>query len=601
MPGRYFNYYQILLARCGVVMFRLNNKSLVLTSSIVLAVLFVIVIGIIETISYSSLKKGAISEITQVGETLSYQMEAGEALLVAAHDIVSRGETGETDSTMQYFKLQLDQMVKNKMVTNAYVYMPEILNENGAKVIVAMQTNEALASSGLGPGDKYEMNESFAQTFQDTIDKGSALSSIVRDEYGVWISYLTSIRNADGQLLGVFGVDVDYKLVEERLNQLLWMSISIAALFSAIAIVIAVALIRWALKPLKRLSEVASQAAQGDLTVSVPVKGGNEIAQVSSAFNEMIGSLRGLTGSIRTTSGEVSASALHMQQSAEQTSRATEDVTTAIQEVASGSDTQLQSFQECQRAMNEMTIGIQRIAESAATVSELATDTNQLASEGETVIARTLQQMQTIETNVSSTVSTLQELKEQSDKISGILAMIGDVANQTNLLALNASIEAARAGEHGKGFAVVAHEIRKLAERSKESSSEIEKILHSIGSYAEAAVGAMEKSVSAAREGSGISAEAGSSFRAIVDSIRDVSTQVQEVSAASEQMSAGSEQIAASLDELEGITSANAGNSQRVAAASEEQLASMQEVASSADQLRNLATSLTEAVGRFKA
>ncbi len=582
-------------------MFKLKNKSLVVTSSIVLSLLFVIVIGIIETISYTSLKKGAISEISQIGKTLSYQMEAGEPLLIAAHELVAKGEKGENNETMQFLKLQLDQMVKNKIVTNAYVYMPEIREEDGKEIIVAMQTNDALAQAGLGPGDQYEMGEEFSKTYHEALDSGSATSPVVRDEYGVWMSYLTSIRNQEGELLGVFGVDVDYTLIEERLSQLLWMSVSIAALFSAIAILIAVVLIRLAIKPLKRLAEVAAAAAQGDLTSSVPVSGNNEIAQVATAFNEMIVSLRSLTGSIRTTSNEVASSAFHMQQSAEQTSRATEEVTTAIQEVASGSETQLQSFQECQRAMNEMTIGIQRIAESASSVSELAADTNVLASEGETVINRTLEQMKAIESNVSDTVVTLRELKDQSDNISGILAMIGDVANQTNLLALNASIEAARAGEHGKGFAVVAHEIRKLAERSKESSDEIGTILHKIGTYAEAAVGSMEHSMSAARIGSDISSQAGISFRSIVESIRDVSTQVQEVSAASEQMSAGSEQIAASLDELEGITSANAGNSQRVAAASEQQLASMQEVASSADQLRSLAASLTEATGRFKA
>ncbi|MNZ98916.1 Methyl-accepting chemotaxis protein McpB [compost metagenome] len=250
--------------------------------------------------------------------------------------------------------------------------------------------------------------------------------------------------------------------------------------------------------------------------------------------------------------------------------------------------------------MNEMTIGIQRIAESASTAAELSSQTNQLATEGEAVISQTLLQMQAVASHVTTTFSTLHELKEENDKISEMLALIGDVANQTNLLALNASIEAARAGEHGKGFAVVAHEIRKLAERSKESSEQIAELLHSIGAHTDDAVTAMESSMEAAQAGTSVTNQAGEAFRSIVTSIRDVSSQVQEVSAATEQMSAGSEQIAASLDSLEGITSTTAGNSQRVAASSEEQLASMQEVASSSEQLRNLAASLNEAVGHFK-
>lgn len=578
---------------------RMKERSLVFTSSILLALLLVLIIGVTEYLSYNAQKKSYLAEIERIGESLSYQIEAGHDLLTFGFNEVTAGRETKNE-TFELLKRQLDVMTKNDIVTNAYVYMPDIIERDGKEFMVMMQSNEALQAAGLGAGDEYEMNADFAADMHEALEKGSALTDVFTDEYGEWISYLIQIKDPGGKLIGIFGMDVDFKQINEALRTMLWESVTIAAILSLIAIVIIVTLIRLALKPLKRLAHVSSLAAKGDLTLAVPVKGGNEIAQVSLAFNEMIASLRQLTSNIRTTSDEVAGSAYNMQQSAEQTSRATEEVTEAIQEVASGSDTQLQSFQECQRAMTEMTIGIQRIAESTSSVSELAADTTALASEGEAVIDQTLQQMQAIESNVIATVSTLHELKEQSDHIGSILALISDVANQTNLLALNASIEAARAGEHGKGFAVVAHEIRKLAERSKESSEQIAAILHSIGSHTSTAVSSMEQSVEAARIGSSITSHAGESFRSIVTSIRDVSSQVQEVSAASEQMSAGSEQIAASLDELEGITANAAGNSQRVAAASEEQLASMQEVASSAEQLRNLAASLNEAIGRFK-
>ncbi|MGG1634652.1 methyl-accepting chemotaxis protein [Paenibacillus sp. FSL K6-3182] len=580
-------------------MFRIKDRSLVVTSSIVLAILLVIVISVTEYLSYSSQKKSYLDEIERIGQTLGYQIEAGHDLVTFGYNEVSAGRD-TNNATFKMLKLQLDVMIKNDIVANAYVYMPEVIERDGKKFIKMMQSNESLSAAGLGPGDEYEMSDEFAGKIDDALNEGSALTEVVTDEYGQWISYLARVKDPSGKLIGIFGIDVDFKQIDDALNLMFWKSIGIAALLAFIAILIIVVLVRMTLKPLKRLAEVSSLAAKGDLTLAVAVKGGNEIAQVSIAFNEMIASLRQLTGSIRITSDEVAGSAFNMQQSAEQTSRATEEVTEAIQEVASGSETQLQSLQECQRAMTEMTIGIQRIAESTSSVSDLAADTTAMATEGETVIDQTLHQMNTIESNVVETVTTLHELKEQSDKIGGILALIGDVANQTNLLALNASIEAARAGEHGKGFAVVAHEIRKLAERSKESSEQIGTILHSIGSYAATAVSSMEQSVEAARFGSNISAQAGESFRSIVTSIRDVSSQVQEVSAASEQMSAGSEQIAASLDALEGITANSAGNSQRVAAASEEQLASMQEVASSSEQLRNLASTLNEAISRFK-
>lgn len=180
------------------------------------------------------------------------------------------------------------------------------------------------------------------------------------------------------------------------------------------------------------------------------------------------------------------------------------------------------------------------------------------------------------------------------------MALIADVANQTNLLALNASIEAARAGEHGRGFAVVAQEIRKLAERSRASSDQIDVILQGIGTRTAEAVESLELSMTHAQTGTVIASEAGDSFSSIVEAIRQVSGQVQEVSAASQQMSASSEEIAASLQELERIAAVSSQHSERVAASSEEQLAAMQEVASASEQLRELAGGLNVTIGRFR-
>ncbi|GKU77662.1 methyl-accepting chemotaxis protein [Paenibacillus sp. L3-i20] len=580
-------------------MFNLKNKSLVLTSSIIITVILMVLISSTQILSYSFQKKTLMDEIRHTGETLGYQLEFD-------YEFISRGYkellTTKTSKAAMFsvMKNKFDAMTRNDRITNAVLYIPDFIVKDGKKHIMILQSSEDMTANGFGIGEMYEMSAEFEQTIRIALEKGESWSDVYEDKMGSWISYFKLIVNEKGDPVGVFSIDFNYNQVDNELSAMVKESIIIASALAIVAIAIVIILIRFALMPLKRLVEVADLAAAGDLTLAVPVRNSNEIGKVSASFNAMIANLRTLSKDIRSSSEEVSNSAYHMQQSAEQTSKATEEVTEAIQEVASGSETQLQSFQECQRAMGEMAIGIGRIAESTSSVSELAAETNELASEGEAVIEQTLHQMQEVESNIEATVVALQELKNQSDQIGNILVLISDVANQTNLLALNASIEAARAGEHGKGFAVVAVEIRKLAERSKDSSQQIGQILNTISSRTTEAVGAMEQSVSAARTGSNVSNQAGESFRTIMESIKHVASQVQEVSAAAQQMSAGSEQIAASLDELEHIAQSASANSQRVAAASEEQLASMQEVASSSVQLRSLATSLKEAVGRFK-
>jgi len=167
-------------------------------------------------------------------------------------------------------------------------------------------------------------------------------------------------------------------------------------------------------------------------------------------------------------------------------------------------------------------------------------------------------------------------------------------------LALNAAIEAARAGEQGRGFAVVAEEVRKLAEQSSTSATQIATLIGNIKQGTDDAVAVMEKGKGEVAAGVQAVNLAGNSFRTIVDEVNTVVDQIQLVTAASQQMALGTNEAVQSVESIGVIVQETAASSEEVAAASEEQAATMVSVSQSAEALARLGERLLSAVAKFK-
>ncbi|MCR8642436.1 methyl-accepting chemotaxis protein [Paenibacillus sp. N1-5-1-14] len=577
----------------------IKRQSLVLSCSIVLSILLIAVVSVISLVTYNSTVNEVYRKFNDVGNKLRDVAQANVNLIEKTAPAMIAGQK-PPEEQMSLMKMLLSGTTDDYLVENAYYLLAEYRQEGDKHYYRYLQASESLKKLDIEAGSEYEDHGSFSQAYAKALGGEAGLTDVFADEYGEWLTYLGPIKDANDKVVGVYGIDFNYHLVQQRMTELIWKTIGLSAGAILISILVVVVLLLTALKPLQLMAARAKEAAMGDLTVHVPITTENEIGQAGIAFNEMITNLRELAIQIGETSSEVASSSLHLKETASQAEAATNEIAHSISLVAVGAESQLISSNECQRAMTEMAIGIQRIAESSSVVSELAMDTADLAVNGEGVMEHTVKQMGTIEEHVGSATDAMRELNESSKRIVDILAHIADIANQTNLLALNASIEAARAGEHGKGFAVVAQEIRKLAERSKTSSGEISTILSEIGERSQTVARSLTVSVEEAREGTKLANASGESFRSILESVKQVSSQVQEVSAAAEQMSAGSEEIAASLEGLESTAQLSAANAQEVAAASEEQLASVEGVAGASQQLNILATQLNGAVMRFK-
>lgn len=358
-------------------------------------------------------------------------------------------------------------------------------------------------------------------------------------------------------------------------------------------------LVKSIIAPLARLREQAETISKGDLTQPIDIRINDEIGQLGHSFNEMQTSLKTLIQNVEQSVELVASSAAQLSASAEQTSLANEQVATSIQEVAHNAEVQTDSVDSTSRYLAEVTDNVQEIASNVTSISNLSDQSTKEAEDGSVTMTNTVNQMTAIHKAVLESNSITQSLHERSKEVRSILSVITEISEQTNLLALNAAIEAARAGEHGKGFAVVADEVRKLAEQSQTSATEIQTIVEGIQADTASSVDIMSTITDNVQNGVDVSKEAIEKFNHILMSMRDITPELEGLSETADHTSAAVQQVLASTNQIAGSAQSNAATSEEVAAASEEQLASMEEITRSADSLARMADDLKHLIGRF--
>ncbi|MCM3722833.1 methyl-accepting chemotaxis protein [Solibacillus isronensis] len=377
--------------------------------------------------------------------------------------------------------------------------------------------------------------------------------------------------------------------------------ITIAVIGTLIAVALAIYITLSITRPLRRLTNTANVIANGDLREEdIHVKSKDEIRDLATAFNAMKANLASLISNVSLNVSSTTAASEQLASSTDEVSAASADIAKRVETVAEGGSNAAAIGNDCAVAMDETAQGVSRIAEAAQVLNSHAMDMQTIAGEGGHTLQTAEQQMSVIQQSSYETKEKIKQLSRQSAEIENITKVITDITDQTNLLALNAAIEAARAGEHGKGFAVVADEVRKLAEQSKSSASQIAGLTSTI----QADTREVEESVNATAQnvdqGVIYLQNAQVSFNHIVGSITEMTSQIQEVSASSEQISASTEEVAASIAEMAHAANGAAGEIGIVLSAVEEQTATMQEINAVAQSLSVGAVGVQEQINEFK-
>lgn len=312
---------------------------------------------------------------------------------------------------------------------------------------------------------------------------------------------------------------------------------------------------------------MASKIASGDLAYTVENREQDEIGQLLDALLSMQRNLRTMISQISEATTSLESSAKQVYTACDRSNENIKQQQSEISLVAT--------------AMNEMSATVNEVAKNAEETATSAATSNSDASHGNEVVGSTITSINEVEAGVKQAAETIQKVGDDSENISTILDVIKEIAEQTNLLALNAAIEAARAGDKGRGFAVVADEVRVLAQRTQDSTHEIEEMIMQLQTGAKKAVVAMEAGEKAVIKSVEHAGEAGIALQKITQAVEKISDMNTQIASASVEQASVAEEMNQNLTKAHTLSDENATLIQQTYINSEE-------LSTMATQLKNL-------------
>ena len=472
----------------------------------------------------------------------------------------------------QFDAEKYEEFLKNPIKNDTYWELREQLNDfrevTGMLYVYTMvvkDNKEYVLIDGQPKGsddasDIMELTEGDPEELVPVFAGGNSTSGIVKDpEYGTYLSSFAPIKVGD-EVIGVLGIDIDAAHIEEIKKEVSKeMYLQMITLYVSLIILCMIFLplfINRKLKPVSQASQAIEYMAQGDINSaeaiikSVKVKGTDEVNVLINSFNTMLDENKEMLTNINHSSTELNDMFVLLNDEIRKMNKSNSSIAGLVNEVKESNNNQTNLTGGMIAAFDSSTIGIQETAETVSSINQRTNYADEQVKDGSKKIYGLINEMYKMNDSIKLSTDIVRQLDSEIEEINKMADLISDVANQTNLLALNASIEAARAGESGQGFLVVADEVKKLAEKSSQTSNLIRNKLEGFKDVVNNVMSQMSISSEQATLGSYSAKEVETTFKDIMETISSISKNMDSISITTDNQFAYSEEMKASFEDF---------------------------------------------------
>lgn len=439
-------------------------------------------------------------------------------------------------------------------------------------------------------------------------DQGSKTAAVEGKNYSSIFTYKNKIKVYDvlvpvyknGTHVGAIDIGLSLDNVGKTTYYIIGYILIIAAIAIAVSFFIMIKISKSIVNPLESLVQVSKKISNGEFDSEIVVHNNDEIGMLALSFKQMSDSLKDTIGTIKKEASRVSYMATDLNSNAEQMNISVSQVANAVQDVTMGATQQANDLMEVVNHMSSLAGELESIEDKLTRVKQSSDTTGSKARVGKDQIDILLKSIEDIKNSFETVAGKVNSLDSSVSQVGNITDVINGISEQTNLLALNAAIEAARAGEAGRGFAVVAEEVRRLAEQSKESTEQIQKLIFSISSETTNVITTSDEVKNLVENQVKIVQTTIESFNDMIEAISNISPLVDDTCASLENTIKSKDIV---LNKVEGVTSVSeetSAASEEISASSQEMLASTEEVAKFAGDLSQVVNQLNEETNKFK-